>query len=440
MRTQKRWLLMGLMLAATLLLAACQTPTPAAPPVSTELPEEPAASGIDCMGAQSGDEVTLLYQWSGQEEERFNQILQPLIDSCGIVLKPESTRDQAILDTRVQSGTPPDITFWNITQVEQYQDQLVSLTELGVNEANYAGYWKELVTFNDRWLALPLKVDVKTLIWYSPATFDALGYEVPQTWDELDALVEQMVADGNVPWSMGLESGDATGWTGSDFIQDILLVRQGPDYVLSIIDGSVPYDDEGVREAYEIYVKWATDPIYTVGGAQGTLSTGFVDAIYKVFSDPPEAMMVKQSGFAAGEIVSQYPDLVYGTDYDFFGVPGAQGVQAGSDWMMAFSDKPAVKAIFAYLSSDAGGKKWAEVGFDTTPNTAGASAYADEALQKKADILTDATGFTPDIGDSITGGFGSAEWKAIVEYLNGGDLSALLAEAAKVQAEATGSE
>ncbi|RLC94007.1 MAG: hypothetical protein DRI77_11340, partial [Chloroflexi bacterium] len=251
-------------------------------------------------------------------------------------------------------------------------------------------------------------------------------------------LVEQMVADGNVPWSMGMESGDATGWTGSDFIQDILLVQQGPDYVLDIISGDVPYDDAGVKEAYQTYGKWAKDPVYTVGGAEGTVSTGFLDAIYKVFSDPPEAMMVKQSGFAGGAVAEQYPDLEYGTDYDFFGVPGAQGLQGGTDLMMVFNDTPAAKAVVAYLTSANGAQEWAKVGFDLSPNSQAAGAYTDPALAKKAAILASATGFTPDIGDSIPGGFGKAEWKAIVDYVNdAADLDAALAEAAAVQAAAT---
>jgi alpha-glucoside transport system substrate-binding protein len=189
-------------------------------------------------------------------------------------------------------------------------------------------------------------------------------------------------------------------------------------------------------QAYQTYGAWATDPAYAVGGTQGTLSTGFLDAIYKVFSDPPEAMMVKQSGFAGGEIAAQYPDLQYGTDYDFFGVPDAQGVQGGSDWLMVFSDKPAVKAVIAYLSSETGATKWAEVGFGLTPNTAGAGAYTDETLMKMGEILSNAQGFTPDIGDSIPGGFGSAEWTAIIDYLNGSDLQTVLDEAANVQQEA----
>lgn len=427
---KKKLLLLAVLVILSLVLGAC-----AQQPEATEEMTGSGDSGIDCMGAQEGDEISMLYQWSGGEEENLNAILRPLVDACGITINAESTRDQALLDTRVQAGTPPDIAFWNVTQLVQYADILVAMPDLGVHDENYADFWSSLGTVDGRWLGLPVKADPKTLIWYSPKNFDEMGYTVPTTWDELDALVEQMVADGKIPWSMGMESGDATGWTGSDFIQDIMLVKQGPDFVRGIIDGSVPYNDPGVKEAYEIYGKWAMDEKYTVGGADGTVSIGFNDAILKVFSDPAEAMMVKQSGFAGGTITENYPDLEYGTDYDFFGVPGAQGLQGGADWMMSFSDSNAVKALVAYLSSDAGGQKWAEVGFDITPNLGGVGAYTDAALLKKGDILANAKDFVPDIGDNIPGGFGSEEFAAITAYVNGGDLDTLLNDLADFQAE-----
>ena len=440
--------LLSLVMLAALALAACgpqATPTPVMtePPTvapATEAPTEaPTAAASQpemCMGAQPGDEISMLYQWSGVEEESLNTILQPLVDACGIVIKPESSRDQALLDTRVQAGTPPDIAFYNVTQLQQYKDKLIPMDQLGASQDSYIPGATNPGVIDGKWLGLPVKSDVKTIIWYSPANFEALNYTVPTTWDELNTLVEKMVADGQVPWSMGLESGDATGWTGSDFIQDILLVQQGPDYVMGLMDGSIPYNDPGVKQAYETYGKWAMDPKYAVGGAQGTLSTAFLAAIYKPFSDPPEAMMVKQSGFAGGEILKQFPDLKFGTDYDFFVVPGAKGLQGGSDWMMAFSDKPAVKALVSYLSSPDGGANWAKANFGLSPNKGAEGNYTDEALMKTAEAFYSTSGFTPDIGDSIPGGFGSAEWKAIVDYLNGGDLDKALADAAAVQAEA----
>jgi alpha-glucoside transport system substrate-binding protein len=429
--------------------AACAPDAPAAELAELELkaiPPEPMVEeesaeasvvieGIDCMGAQPGDELYMLYQWSGQEEERLLQILRPLVLACGIELAPESTRDQGMLDTRVRAGTPPDVAFWNAAQLVQYQDILIPMTDLGANEDNYRDFFKNPGIVNGRWLGLPIKVDVKSIIWYSPDVFLAKGYTVPASWEELEDLVDEMVENGDVPWSMGFESNDATGWAGTDFIQDILLVKQGPNYVNRIITGDVPYNAPGVFEAYEIYGSWAKDPRFTVNGAEGTVSTGFVEAIYLIFQDPPTAMMVKQSGFASGEIETKFDDLVYGTGYDFFPVPDLQGIQGGVDWMMAFSDSPAVKALVAYLSSDLGGIHWAQAGFDNTPNLAGTGNYLREDLNKRGDMLAATTGFTPDIGDNILG-FGPAEFDGITEFVMGADLRVVLDSLAAIQADA----
>ncbi|MDD5468733.1 MAG: hypothetical protein PHS96_13100 [Anaerolineales bacterium] len=451
--------LFSVFVLVALLLAACQpqaTPVvqPTSPPATqapateppappTEAPEattpsEEEAPAIDCMGASVGDTLTVMYQWTGAEEEKINAIFKPFVDACGIEIVAEATRDAAVLDTRVKS-TPPDILFWPTTApLTLYTDQLKDLGELSANAENYADYWIEMGAMDGRWLALPVKADIKSIIWYSPVQFEAFGYEIPATFEELESLVEQMVADDNVPWSMGFESGPATGWTGSDFIQDLLLAQQGPGYVMDLIAGSISYDDVGVVNAYETYVKWASDEKYTVGGATGTVNTPFLDAIYKVFSDPPEAMMVKQSGFAGGEIVKQFPDLEYGVDFDFFAFPGAQGMQGGADFLMAFGDSAATKAMVAYLTSAEGASAWAQAGFDLSPNELANGLYQDVQLAKKSEALAQATGFTPDLGDTIPAPFGEAEWKAIIEAVQGGDIATALAAVAAAQAEALG--
>jgi alpha-glucoside transport system substrate-binding protein len=454
MKTRKYlFSIISLLVGLSMLLAACggaaETPTATTeapmeteapmvtePPAETAPPEESAA--IDCMGVAAGDQLNVMYQWSGAEEEKINAIFKPFIDACGVEIVAESTRDNAVLDTRVKSE-PPDLLFWPSTApLTLYKDQLQDMAALGANADNYAGYWTDLGTVDGTLLMLPVKADIKTLIWYSPVQFDAFGYAVPTTFEELDALVEQMVADGNVPWSMGFGSDAATGWTGSDFIQDLLLVQQGPKYVNSLLDGSTPYDDAGVVQAYETYVKWASDDKYTVGGATGTVNTPFLDAIYKPFADPPEAMMVKQSGFAGGEVVKQFPDLEYGVDFDFFAFPGAQGMQGGADYLFAFGDSEATKAMLGYLSGAEGAKVWAEAGFDLSPNNLAVGLYTDPQLSKKADALATAAGFTPDMGDTIGAPFGEAEWKAIIDAVTGTDIPSALAPVAAAQAEALG--
>jgi alpha-glucoside transport system substrate-binding protein len=189
-------------------------------------------------------------------------------------------------------------------------------------------------------------------------------------------------------------------------------------------------------QAYETYGKWATDARYTVGGADGTLSTNFMDAIYKPFSDSPEAMMVKQLPFAGNEIQNKFTASQYGTNYDFFVVPGIQGLQGSSDCMMAFSDKPEVRALVAYLSSTEGGVNWAKADFGLSPNMSAAGNYTDPALAKKAVAFYATPRFIRHIVDSMPGNFYSVEWKAIRDYLSGGDLSTVLADAAAAQAAA----
>src|SRR5258706_6714811 len=319
----KLFKLTTLLMAVSMLMAACgpaatatEAPT-AVPPTkaATTTTDTPAAnaSAIDCMGAKSGDELTLFYQWSGSQEETFNSLLQNFVDACGVKISAQSSRDNAVLDAAVKS-TPPDVLMWpNLTPLKIYSDKLLALDTIGANKANYASYWFDMGSTGGKWVAIPVGADVKSIIWYSPTQFTALNYSVPTTWTELDALVEKMKADGNVPWSMGEESGAATGWTGSDFIQDTLLVTKGPDYVNKIISGEIPYNDPAVLDAYTIYSKWDSDPKYTVGGSTGTVRTQFLDAVSKAFSNPPEAMMVKQSGFAAGDVAKHLTDLKYVT-------------------------------------------------------------------------------------------------------------------------------
>jgi len=449
--------LFGLLAIAGMLISACgpaatpapvatQAPAPAtvAPaattaPVATTAPaatQAPVASNIDCKGAKSGDALTVVYQWSGSEEASFNTIIKPFVDACGVKVNGQSTRDASVLDTMVKS-TPPDVLFWpDLSPLKLYSDKLLPLDTVSADKTAYADYWVAMGTVNGKWLAIPVKADVKSIIWYSPTQFQALGYTVPTTFVDLQTLVDKMVADKNVPWSMGFNNGGAAdGWTGSDFIQDMLLATQGPDYVNGIISGKVPYNDPGIVDVYKTYQKWASDPKYTVGGADGTVNTKFLDAIYKVFSNPPQALMVKQSGFAGGSIAQQYPNLKYGTDYDFFEFPGVKGLQGGADFMMAFSNKPAAQALIAYLTSATGAQNWAKANFSLSPNKNANGNYTDPQEIKLGTMLANTSGFTFDIGDALGAPFNDAEWKGIVKVVQGADVTSTLATTAAAQAQ-----
>ena len=54
-----------------------------------------------------------------------------------------------------------------------------------------------------------IKVSPKGFIWYNPQRFEEKGYEVPEDFEGLDALVEQIKADGTTPWGIGLAAAPA---------------------------------------------------------------------------------------------------------------------------------------------------------------------------------------------------------------------------------------
>ncbi|NPV56076.1 MAG: hypothetical protein HPY76_05300, partial [Anaerolineae bacterium] len=158
---KRLYILTSVILLASLLLAACGPQATSVPEEPTAVPEQPTAvqeqpteppamAAIDCKGAVAGDTVTVMYQWSGAEEEKINSILKPLVDECGIQVVAEATRDAAVLDTKAKS-TPPDVLFWPSTApLTLYTEQLQDLSGLGATAGNYADYWQTLGTVDGK--------------------------------------------------------------------------------------------------------------------------------------------------------------------------------------------------------------------------------------------------------------------------------------------------
>ncbi len=58
-----------------------------------------------------------------------------------------------------------------------------------------------LITVNGKIWGIPYKQDVKSAIWYPQKAFEAAGYTVPTTWDDLIKLSDKIIADGKGnPW------------------------------------------------------------------------------------------------------------------------------------------------------------------------------------------------------------------------------------------------
>src|SRR5215204_4690 len=174
----------------------------------------------------------------------------------------------------------------------------LSLEDLGYNiddlNATYGEYFVSLGEFEGQHYGQPTNSNWKSLIWYPKDDFDKAGYEIPETWDELMALSDQIVADGGTPWCVGFESGTATGWPATDWVEDIMLATAGQDTYTQWVNHEIPFTDPAVKTAVQDFGDVMFHPGYVLGGADQTPSIAFGDAPLPMFDNPPGCWLHRQ--------------------------------------------------------------------------------------------------------------------------------------------------
>ena len=387
---------------------------------------------------QLGD-VDVLGIWGAEELTNFESMVAPWQSDTGGRVNFTGTRNiTAELTLRVEGGNPPDIAIpAEVGLFQQFarDGRIISLDQCeGLEDLvrdNYPEAFVELGTVDGKLYGFFMKADTKATIWYSPQTFEDMNMEpldADASFDDLVELSQRFVDAGLPPWSIGLESAETSGWPGSDWIQQIILNEHGEDVYDGLIDGSVPFTDDRVKDAWEKFGQIALTDGFTVqGGATGINATNFQDATYPPFTDPPGAAMVYLGGFAAEFIQEQFPDLEPGTGFDFFTFPGG-AVTGGANIVYAFNNDPATCSLMTYLASADAQKIWVEAGGFTSVNTeVDLDAYPDEVARRQAEQLLEADSFRFDLDDAIGGGLQQAYFTGITQYLqNPGQLDSIL--------------
>jgi len=387
-----------------------------------------ACGGGEEEGAQIGS-VDVLGIWGDEEAVSFEAMVAPWETDTGGTMDFTGTRDiTTLLTTRVEGGNPPDVAI--PAEVGRFLEfaQEGKLTPLsacdGLEEAvkaNYPQGFIDLGTVDGTLYAFFMKADTKGTIWYNPKFFADNGYEpltADSSWDDLIALSDQILADGTPPWSIGVESAEASGWPGTDWIQQILLNEAGGDVYDGIIDGSIPFTDSRMKDAWEKFGEVALTDGYTVqGGAVGINATNFVDSSYPPFETPPTAAMVYLGGFASGFIADQFPDAVAGEDFDFFPFPGG-AVTGGANIVYAFNADDTTCSFLNHLASAEAQRIWVDRGGFTSVNSqVSLDSYPDPVARAQAEQLATAEVFRFDLDDAIGGALQLAEFAGVTEYL-----------------------
>jgi alpha-glucoside transport system substrate-binding protein len=214
----------------------------------------------------SGQTVEITGPWTGNEREKVDNVFAYFEAATGATVNysgSDSFEQDIVISTR--AGSAPNLAVFPQPGLAADMAAQGLLTPLAEGTAdfvreNYAAgqSWVDLGTYadpdgNDQLYGLFYRVDLKSLVWYAPDAFDEMGYDIPETMEELKALTEQIVEDGGTPWCIGLGSGAATGWPATDWVEDMMLRLHEPEVYDDWVTNDLPFDDPAVIEAIDAF-------------------------------------------------------------------------------------------------------------------------------------------------------------------------------------------
>jgi alpha-glucoside transport system substrate-binding protein len=422
--------------AATAVPAATAMPAATTAPVSTtdysKVGPELAAA---FQGKYKGTVVSMTGPFTAQDTVKFNQSIADFQAKTGISIVYAGTKEfEASIRIQIDGNDAPDIADFpqpGLLASFAAQGKVIDASTV-VNPAwlkqNYSQAWLTLAQMKNKdgstfMGGIWARASGKDIIYYPKKAFDAAGYKVPTTWDELTALEAQIIKDGDTPWCIGIESGAATGWPATDWIEMLMLRTTTPENYDKWIAGTLKFDSPEVRNAISYMVPIWTDDKMVYGGTKSIASTNFGDAPKPMFDNPPKCWLHKQGSF----ISSFFPtNLVSGVDYDVFYAPPidpAMGkpFEGAGDIYAMFNDRPEVRAVFQYFTMGESLKTWIQANGAIGPmNDASLDWYTDPVSKKIAGMIQSATVFRFDASDLMPGAVGSGSfWKEMTSWVSG---------------------
>jgi len=420
-----RWF--AILLALLLILAAC----------GDDDDDDGAATGD---GGKNTGKVNLMSAGEPEEVEAYQKIFDDLInEDADYEVEIESVGSfEEQLQIRAEGGTLDVAAVPQPGAIPALVDSgsIVALEDVGfdIQELNdlFGESFVALGEYQGKHYGIPTNINLKSMVWYPKDDFDAAGYQVPKTFDELIALSDKIKADGSTPWCVGFESEGATGWPATDWMEDIMLRTAGPDVYDQWVAHEIPFNDAAVVKAAETFGQIMFTEGYVLGGAPATVDIAFGDAPLPMFDDPPKCWLHRQASF----INSLFPEEAEaGVDYDWFAFPpiDQEGTLFAGELTVVGKNANRPEVI-EFLKKFIGEEVQCEMGSVTassriSPNVnVGPDCYANDILADASVVLTEAlsegTGRF-DASDLMPAEVGSGSfWTGMVEYVKSGPDSA----------------
>lgn len=322
-----------------------------------------------CGGASlEGEEVTITGALIGEDQEGFRANFESFTEETGIIVTYQGSDNfEQEIQIQMESGDTPDFALWpqpGAVVDAASRGMLTPMGDLDIDldtyKSNFSSYLVGLGTVDGVVYGGANAANLKSIVWYQPAEFEARGYAVPETWDAMIALADQIVADGMNPFCFGMYSNGASGWLATDWMEDIMLrTGNGTASYDQWVTNELKFEDPIVKNAATLLSQIMHTENYVVGGTDAIVSTYFGNAQDPMFSKDangnPGCFMHRQASF----IPSFWPEAAQagvGVETTVFPFPVIDeslpkaALGAGDMWG-AFNDRDATKAVAEYMLS-----------------------------------------------------------------------------------------
>jgi len=403
---------LAVFITMTLILASCSrapsspTETRIAQPSATSRPGVTAQADAPPGSRLAGSHVTILTSLPPDQLSLFQKQLASLLAVTGIDVSIENAQafeTQAL--ARSEAGDPYDLLLFPHPSLMIKMGRRGYLVDIGrfittseMREA-YPQTWIDAGTVDGQPFGVLHGAEVKSLVWYPRPAFEAAGYRVPETWHDLLALSDQIVADGGVPWCISLENDQPDGGPGTDWIEDIMLRTTPASSYDAWTLGELSFDSPELRNAFSVLERIWQEPEYVFGGSTRILTSTQADARLPLLNDPPGCFLYRHAAAEAGDLPE---GKKIGTDVAYFYLPPIDSAFGrpvlGSGTFIGLSkDTPAGRQVIKFMLTAASVEAEVKAGELLSPiNGVPPSWYPSDTQRSLAEILRSADPFRID--------------------------------------------
>jgi serine/threonine protein kinase/class 3 adenylate cyclase/ABC-type glycerol-3-phosphate transport system substrate-binding protein len=391
-----------------LLLAAAVTPVLVAVAISIYLARDPSEPTV----GEAQNPITILAGGDESEQAAFLKVLGAFENETGLETQVSAARDLLPEIRRRIAGNPPMLAIIpspGILADLAREGVIEPLAALGISNSylsqNYGEAWVDLGTVDGKTYGFMVGAHSKSLFWYRPDDFKAMGLTVPRTWTQLLSVTKEIKAAGNAPWALGARDS----WTLTDWFENIYIRTAGPAKYTRLHAGELRFDDASVVASLRLMTTILNDR-YVAGGITGALGQDFFQALGLVFGENPSAQLYMEGGFVGYVALTHVNQSLkprktinsapFPTIDPSFGSP----LVGGGGLTAVFVDNEAVRKLLRYLSSPTAGRIWASTGEIVSPNRrVPLSAYPNVLARAEAKQVIGAKLFAFDGSDLLPG-------------------------------------